>query len=393
MNDVRLIKQSIYLDKKANLSVKKLFGKKSKETVDSKIVKKEVKETSLVKPDYNRMKLFKKGIIKMADARLEDAVELFQEALRIDPHNVDTLMKLGYARFHLQDYNGSLREYDKIFDMDITNPEAWNLKGLVHYEQKKYAQALDAVEKAIESDPTYGMAWYNKACFLSLLNQVPEALEALKRSIEIDVKNARRSIRDFDFKNVRIEEGFKRIQEVVVLESVRQGYHTIGAIVWTTYLDRVDAEKGLMKLMEKGLLVKNEKREGFSKIPIWDLAPNVAEKLGKVKRGRLGITTKTLSKPVKNLKELSLGIQTVKEAIEEKDVKKTIDAFEEFTDTAKSGEYMIENFLEQHREIRLWKIRLRERGEDYLVNNKEKMLVLFDNIEVAVTKTLRYEIS
>jgi len=393
MNDVRLIKQSIYLDKKANLSVKKLFGKKSKETVDSKIVKKEVKETSLVKPDYNRMKLFKKGIIKMADARLEDAVELFQEALRIDPHNVDTLMKLGYARFHLQDYNGSLREYDKIFDMDITNPEAWNLKGLVHYEQKKYAQALDAVEKAIESDPTYGMAWYNKACFLSLLNQVPEALEALKRSIEIDVKNARRSIRDFDFKNVRIEEGFKRIQEVVVLESVRQGYHTIGAIVWTTYLDRVDAEKGLMKLMEKGLLVKNEKREGFSKIPIWDLAPNVAEKLGKVKRGRLGITTKTLSKPVKNLKELSLAIQTVKEAIEEKDVMKTIDTFEEFTDTAKSGEYMIENFLEQHREIRLWKIRLKERGEDYLVNNKEKMLVLFDNIQVAVTKTLRYEIS
>jgi len=393
MNDVRLIKQSIYLDKKANLSVKKLFGKKSKETVDSKIVKKEVKETSLVKPDYNRMKLFKKGIIKMADARLEDAVDLFQEALRIDPHNVDTLMKLGYARFHLQDYNGSLREYDKIFDMDITNPEAWNLKGLVHYEQKKYAQALDAVEKAIESDPTYGMAWYNKACFLSLLNQVPEALEALKRSIEIDVKNARRSIRDFDFKNVRIEEGFKRIQEVVVLESVRQGYHTIGAIVWTTYLDRVDAEKGLMKLMEKGLLVKNEKREGFSKIPIWDLAPNVAEKLGKVKRGRLGITTKTLSKPVKNLKELSLAIQTVKEAIEEKDVMKTIDTFEEFTDTAKSGEYMIENFLEQHREIRLWKIRLKERGEDYLVNNKEKMLVLFDNIQVAVTKTLRYEIS
>ncbi len=373
--------------------MKKLFGKKSKETVDSKIVKKEVKETSLVNPDYNRMKLFKKGIIKMADARLEDAVDLFQEALRIDPHSVDTLMKLGYARFHLEDYNGSLREYDKIFDMDITNPEAWNLKGLVHYEQKKYAQALDAVEKAIESDPTYGMAWYNKACFLSLLNQVPEALEALKRSIEIDVKNARRSIRDFDFKNVRIEEGFKRIQEVVVLESVRQGYHTIGAIVWTTYLDRVDAEKGLMKLMEKGLLVKNEKRDGLSKIPIWDLAPNVAEKLGKVKRGRLGISTKTLSKPVKNLKELSLAIQTVKEAIEEKDVKKTIDAFEEFTDTAKSGEYMIENSLEEHREIRLWKIRLKERGEDYLVNNKEKMLVLFDNLEVAVTKTLRYEIS
>jgi len=372
--------------------VKKLFGKKSKETDESKSEKVKVKETSIVDSDYNRKKLFKKGINFMADDKLEDAVDVFQQALRIDPGSVETLMKLGYARFHLGDHIESLKVYDKILDIDITNPEVWNLKGLVYYEQKKYAKALDAVEKAIESDPTFGMAWYNKACFLSLLNQVPESLESLKRSIEIDVKNARRSIRDFDFVNVRIEEGFKKIQEVVVLESVRQGYHTIGAIVWTTYLDKVDAETGLRKLMEKGLLVQNEKRDGLSKIPIWDLAPNVAERMGKEKKGLFGVTRKTLPRPVKNLKELSLAIQSVKEAIEEKDVEKTMDIFDEFTDTAKSGEQMIEMFMDEHREIRLWKIRLKDRGEDYLVNNKDKMLTLFDNIEVTITKKLRNEI-
>jgi hypothetical protein len=104
-------------------------------------------------------------------------------------------------------------------------------------------------------------------------------------------------------------------------------------------------------------------------------------------------TRKTLPKPVKNLKELSHAIQSAKEAIEEKDVEKTIEVFEEFIDTTKSGEHMIENFLEEHREIRLWKIRLKDRGEDYLVENKEKMLDLFDNIEVTITKKLRNEIS
>jgi len=373
--------------------VKKLFGKKSKEPDESKLEKEDVKVTSLVDADYNRKRLFKKGINFMADEKLENAVDVFQQALRIDPYNVETLMKLGYARFHLDDYNEALRIYDKILDIDITNPEVWNLKGLVYYEQKKYAKALDAVEKAIESDPTYGMAWYNKACFLSLLNQVPDALEALKRSIEIDVKNARRSIRDFDFKNVRIEEGFKRIQEVVVLESVRQGYHTIGAIVWTTYLDRVDAETGLKKLLEKGLLVQNEKRDGLSKIPIFDLAPNVAERIGKERKGLFGITRKTLPTPIKNLKKLSQAIQSVKEAIEEKDVEKTIENFNEFTDTTKSGEQMIEMFMEEHREIRLWKIRLKDRGEGYLEDNKDKMLTLFDNIEVTITKKLRNQIA
>lgn len=373
--------------------MKKPFGKKSKEKEESKSEKEEVKNTSIVDSDYNRKKLFKKGVNLMADEKLEDAIVVFEQALRIDPDNVETLMKLGYARFHLDDHGEALKVYDKILDIDVTNPEAWNLKGLVHYEQKNYAKALDSVDKAIESDPTYGMAWYNKACFLSLLNQIPESLEALKRSIEIDVKNARKSIRDKDFMNVKIEEGFKRIHEVVVLESIRQGYHTLGSIVWTTFLDKADAENALKKLLEKGLIVQNEKRDGLSRIPVYDLAPNVAEKMGQEKRRLFGLTKKRLPKPVKNLKELSQAIQSVKESIEGEDVDKTIEIFEEFIDPTKSGEQMIENFFDEHREIRLWKIRLKDRGIDYLIENKDKMLVLFDNVETTITKKLRNEIS
>ena len=373
-----------------------LFGKKSKKIENEskeELGPKVTKETSLVDPSYNIKKLFKKGINLMADEKLNDAVEVFEQALRIEPDNVEVLMKLGYARFHLDEHNDALKVYDKVLEVDVTNPEAWNLKGLVHYEQKKYAQALDAVNKAIESDKTYGMAWYNKACFLSLLNQVPESLQALKHSIEIDVKNARKSIRDKDFTNVRIEEGFKRIQEVVVLESIRQGYHTLGAIVWTTFLDKVDAESSLRKLLEKGLIVQNEKRDGLSKIPIYDLADNIAEKIGKEKIGMFGITKKKLPKPVKNLKAMSQAIQSAKEAIEEANVEKTIKVFEEFIDPTKSGEQMIENFFEEHREIRLWKIRLNDRGEDYIIDNKDKMIEVLENVEVTITKKLRDEIA
>jgi tetratricopeptide (TPR) repeat protein len=372
--------------------VKKPFQKKTDEK-DAESKKTDVEETSLVDPDYNRKKLFKKGVNLMADEKLEEAAVIFEQALRIEPSNIETLMKLGYARFHLEEYNEALKIYDKILDIDVTNPEAWNLKALVHYEQKNYSKALDAVEKAVESDPTYGMAWYNKACFLSLVNQVPESLEALKRSIEIDVKNARKSIRDKDFANVRIEEGFKRIVEVVVLESIRQGYHTIGSIVWTTFLDKVDAEDALRKLLEKGLIVQHEKRDGLSKIPIYDLTTEVAERMGKEKKGLFGITKKQLPKPVKNLKELSQAIQSVRESIEEEDVEKTMQIFEEFIEPTKSGEQMIEQFFDEHREIRLWKIRLKDRGVDYLIENKRKMLNLFDNIEVTITKKLRNEIS
>ena len=50
---------------------------------------------------------------------------------------------------------------------------------------------------------------------------------------------------------------------------------------------------------------------------------------------------------------------------------------------------MIEDFLDEHREIRLFKIRLDDKGKDYLIDNKKKMLELFENMEITVTKKLR----
>ena len=242
---------------------------------------KTTKETSLTNANYQRNRLFRKGILYMADEKLEEACRSFEMLLRADPNDVDALLKLGYSRFHLDDYTEAMRVYDKVLDIDITNSEAWNLKSLVNYEKKNYAKALDCTEKALDSDPTYAMAWYNKACYLSMLNQVSESIDSLKRSIEIDVKNARKAVKDKDFVNVRAEEGFKNIIEVVVLESLRQGYHTIGAIVWTTFLSKEDALKSLNELIVKGLVVKNQKRQDLrALIDVYDLIPEMAKKLG-----------------------------------------------------------------------------------------------------------------
>ncbi len=369
---------------------KKLFGLK-KQSAKTELVKKD--ETSLVDADFNRNKLFSKGINRMADEKLEDASHIFEMVLRINPNDVDALLKLGYCRFHLEDYSESMRAYDKVLDIDVTNADAWNLKSLVFYERKVYGKALDCADKAIDSDPTFGMAWYNRSCYLSLLNQIPESLDALVRSIEIDVKNAKRAVKDKDFMNVRLEEGFKRIVEVVVIESLRQGYHTIGSIVWTTFLDSEDVIKCLTRLMKRGLVVKHEKRQVWSTIDTYDLVPEIANKIGTIKRGMLGIPGKSLPKPVKNLKNLAEAIQLIKSSIEEEELEKTIEYCNLFVDPTKCGQEMINDFLEEHREVRLFKIRLKDKGIDFLRDNKKKMLSMFENMEMAVTKKLRSDLT
>jgi len=365
---------------------RKLFGLKKKQA-GTELTKKN--ETSLIDADFNRNKLFSKGINRMADEKLEDASHLFEMILRINPNDVDALLKLGYCRFHLEDYTESMRVYDKVLDIDVTNADAWNLKSLVFYERKIYGKALDCADKAIDSDPTFGMAWYNRSCYLSLENQIPESLDALIRSIEIDVKNAKRAVKDKDFMNVRLEEGFKRIVEVVVIESLRQGYHTIGSIVWTTFLDKEDVIKCLNRLMQRGLVVKHEKRQVWSTIDTYDLIPEMANKIGTIKRGMLGIPNKSLPKPAKSLKSLAEAIQLIKSSIEEEVLEKIIEYCNLFIDTEKCGQEMIDDYLEEHREIRLIKIRLKDKGIDFLQDNKKKMLAMFDNMEISVTKKLR----
>jgi len=379
-----------FLEKKEKPENKKLIRKSfglKKKSDKTELVKKD--ETSLIDADFNRNKLFSKGINRMADEKLEDASHLFEMILRINPSDVDALLKLGYCRFHLEDYSESMRAYDKVLDIDVTNADAWTLKSLVFYERKVYGKALDCADKAIDSDPTFGMAWYNRSCYLSLLNQIPESLDALVRSIEIDVKNAKRAVKDKDFMNVRLEEGFKRIVEVVVIESLRQGYHTIGSIVWTTFLDSEDVIKCLIRLMKRGLVVKHEKRQVWSTIDTYDLVPEIANKIGTIKRGMLGIPSKSLPKPVKNLKNLAEAIQLIKSSIEEEELEKTIEYCNLFVDPTKCGQEMIDDFLEEHREVRLFKIRLKDKGIDFLQDNQKKMLAMFDNMEMAVTKKLR----
>jgi len=119
----------------------------------------------------------------------------------------------------------------------------------------------------------------------------------------------------------------------------------------------------------------------------------MANKIGTVKRGMLGIPSKSLPRPVKNLKNLAEALQLIKSSIEEEELEKTMEYCNLFIDPTKCGQEMIDSFLEEHREVRLFKIRLKDKGIDFLRDNKKKMLSMFENMEMAVTKKLRGDLT
>ena len=331
--------------------------------------------------EFRKRDLYKKGINHMANEKLEDAIRSFELALRIDQKYVDAWIKKGYAHFHMNEYNAAISSYDKALEIDLNNAEAWNLKGLSYYRMKNYDKAIAACEKAIDINPNDGMSWYNEACYLTLSGRIDEGLEALKRSIEIDISNAKKAVRDRDFENARAEEGFRRIIEVVVLESIRQGYDYVGKIVWITAMDKEDVEDAVTRLSMKGLIIKKEKRSLTSREEYYELANEIAYKVGTAKRSGLLGKSKEISAPVQQLKDIIEIIGRAKDSVEKGDVNSTIQDFDYLINPMKHGSAMIEQFFDEHRDLRLFQIRLKDKGQEYLNSHRSDLIQLLTDID------------
>ncbi|HKX97103.1 MAG TPA: tetratricopeptide repeat protein [Candidatus Nitrosocosmicus sp.] len=356
--------------------MEKIFGRKllsEKKDDDSSRTPSGYKITQ---DDIKKVNLYNKGVNKMAEEKFEDAIRCFDLSLRIDPFFVDALIKKGYSHFHLKQYNLAITIFDKVLEIDINNPEVWNMKGLVFYKSKNYEKAIECCEKAIDFNPNNAMAWYNYACYMTLDGRATNGMEALKKSIELDIANAKKAVKDRDFINARMEEDYKRIIEVVILESVRQGNDHLGKILWVTGLDREEIQDATTRLANKGLLIKNVKKTFTGKDEQYELTKELISKIGVEKRN-------PRSKPLEGKKEVLFSTQQLKdisailyeasEASERGDLNSLVQNIDKLLNPILHGTLILDNFFEEHRELRLFNSRLRERGQEYLNLNKEEI--------------------
>ncbi|MGI9012107.1 MAG: tetratricopeptide repeat protein [Nitrososphaeraceae archaeon] len=337
--------------------------------------------------DIQTFDLYNKGINHMANEKLTDALRCFELSLRIDPHFVNAWIKKGYAHFHLGEYGVAISCYDNALDLDINNFDAWDLKGLAHYRLNNLLKAIECCEKSIDINHNNGMSWYNLSCYLVLDGRIDDGMEALKRAIEIEISYAKRAVRDKDFENAKAEEGFRRIIEVVVLEAIRHGYDYSGKIIWITGMDQVDVDDALLRLSMKGLVIRKEKKNFFNKEEYFELSREIASKVGTIKRSGFMGKSREVSPPVQQLKDISEILAKTRESVEQGDVQLTIGYFDKLINPSIHGSTMIEKFFNEHRDLRLYQNRLKDKGQEYLNSHKSDFIKLMIEIDAKVRGT------
>jgi len=337
--------------------------------------------------NIQKFDLYNKGINHMANEKLTDAIRCFELSVRIDPQFVNAWIKKGYAHFHLGEYTVAISCYNNALDLDINNFEAWNLKGLAYYRMNNLDKAVECCEKSIDINHNDGMSWYNLSCYLVLGGRVDDGMEALKRAIEIDISYAKRAVRDKDFDNAKAEEGFRRIIEVVVLEAIRHGYDYAGKIIWITGMDQVDVNDALLRLSMKGLVLRKEKKSFLNKEEYFELTREIASKVGTIKRSGFMGKSREVSPPVQQLKDISEILAKMRESVEQGDVQLTIGYFDKLINPSIHGSTMIEKFFNEHRDLRLYQNRLKDKGQEYLNSHKSDFIKLMIEIDSKVRGT------
>jgi tetratricopeptide (TPR) repeat protein len=119
-----------------------------------------------------------------------EGLDAYEEALRLDPNNVEAHIGKGNALYYLKNYTLASGTYHQAILIDPGNVEIYNFRGQSLYSAGYYEQAFEVFKQALHVDPKNVMAYNGIASTLSALERFAEAIDISDQAIYLDPSNA-----------------------------------------------------------------------------------------------------------------------------------------------------------------------------------------------------------
>ncbi len=134
------------------------------------------------------------------------ALQAYEEALRLDPRNFHAWNGKGTALYHQGNYKKAYDAYQRATEIDAESVVVWVSAGLTLNRMQRYQQALVHFERALTIEPHNAAAWNGKAGAQLDMNLPSEALASYEQALTNDPKsfqawhgigNARTALHDY----------------------------------------------------------------------------------------------------------------------------------------------------------------------------------------------------
>ena len=125
-----------------------------------------------------------KGISSAYLGRHQEAIDCYDEALRIDPKEAGAFSEKGAALQALGRHQEAINCYDEALRIDPNSANAWRQKGAVLNQLEKHQEALTCFDKVLMIEPKDAISWFSKGVVLGKLCRYQEALKCAEKAIE-----------------------------------------------------------------------------------------------------------------------------------------------------------------------------------------------------------------
>ena len=147
----------------------------------------ELQGTAVHKP---KEQWLNEGYAHLVAYHFEDALEAYEQALRLDPNNAQAYTFKGMALSILGRNQEALTAFEQALRLDPNNAQAYRFKGVALINLGHNQEALTVLEQVLRLDPNNAQAYTSTGLALSNLGRNQEALTVLEQALRLDPNNA-----------------------------------------------------------------------------------------------------------------------------------------------------------------------------------------------------------
>jgi tetratricopeptide (TPR) repeat protein len=130
------------------------------------------------------------GIIFKEKGQIYEAVNQYQEAIRLNPDYAGAYYNKGIAYSKLGQYQLAIESYNEAIRRTPDNAFYYNNRGSAYYKLGQYQRAFDDFCLATRFKPDYADAYYNRGVAYSRSDQYQLAIEDFNKAIQLTPDNA-----------------------------------------------------------------------------------------------------------------------------------------------------------------------------------------------------------